>query len=255
MAFDPRDSGTIYHGKKRTAQVFETSQIWGPVPQAREITPSGGFGNVYDIEVDMDSNVWAATDTGLWKWDQTNWTRVTSLPSNYVTALAIDHAASPGIVYAGTAYDGVFVSEDGGVSWTDFNDGKVIDFPRKLALSEGLLYATSYGEGVWRREAIATSGVAIDEPDDIPSTFLLAQNYPNPFNPSTTIEFEVPSPAKVRLTVHDALGRLVSTLVDQVMVAGVHRAVFSGRNLPSGPYLYRLETPERTLTKALLLLK
>jgi photosystem II stability/assembly factor-like uncharacterized protein len=255
MAFDPRDTGTIYHGKKNTAQVFETSQIWGPAPQAREITPAGGIGNVYDIEVDMDSNVWAATENGLWKWDQTNWTQITSLSANYVTALAIDHAASPGIVYAGTAYDGVFVSEDGGATWTDFNDGKVIDFPRKLALSEGYLFATSLGEGVWKRNAIATSGVAVDVPDDIPSTFLLEQNYPNPFNPSTTIEFGVPSPAKVRLTVHDALGRLVSTLVDQIMASGVHRAVFNGRNLPSGSYLYRLETPAGTFSKTILLLK
>lgn len=85
--------------------------------------------------------------------------------------------------------------------------------------------------------------------------FELEQNYPNPFNPTTTIRFDVPEASKVSLFVYDMLGRRVASLVDGVVSAGNHTATFDARTLPSGAYIYRLETPEGTFTKTMLLLK
>jgi hypothetical protein len=84
---------------------------------------------------------------------------------------------------------------------------------------------------------------------------LLLQNYPNPFNPSTTIKYELPKSAEVRLSVFDLLGREVSVLVNERKDAGVHEIKFDGSNLASGVYFYRLKAGDFTQSKRLLLLK
>ena len=90
---------------------------------------------------------------------------------------------------------------------------------------------------------------------DIPVSFELEGNYPNPFNPQTTIRFGLPEPARIRLVVYDAIGRHVYTLLDGFMEAGRHEVEFNAGSLPSGSYLYRLETPEGSTTKSMLLAK
>jgi len=81
---------------------------------------------------------------------------------------------------------------------------------------------------------------------DIPTRFALDQNYPNPFNPATTIRFGLPSAASVRLTVYDALGREVRSLLDQEEPAGYISVTWDGTNsagahVASGIYFYRLQ--------------
>ena len=90
---------------------------------------------------------------------------------------------------------------------------------------------------------------------ETPDAYELRQNYPNPFNPSTTISFGMPEDGPVRLTVYDMLGRQMATLVDGFVVAGRHEVRFDAGGLASGMYLYRLETPERTLMKTMTLLR
>jgi hypothetical protein len=67
-------------------------------------------------------------------------------------------------------------------------------------------------------------------------SFDLDQNSPNPFNPVTRLRYSVPEPSSVRLVVTDAFGRIVATLVDGNVPAGVHTAAFSASGLPSGTY-------------------
>ena len=81
------------------------------------------------------------------------------------------------------------------------------------------------------------------------------QNYPNPFNPSTTIKFELPQSAIVRLSVYDMLGREVSVLVNERRNAGVHEVKFDGSNLASGVYFYRLTAGDFVQSKKLVLVK
>lgn len=156
MSLDPRDPNTVYNGKQESAQVFERTNVWEN-SHTLEITPSG-IGDVNDIQVDISSNVYVATSNGLWKRDGGTWSTLTSLPSSNVTALAIDHSATPGIVYAGTSDPGgVFVSEDGGATWTDFSDGEDIASVNQLVLSGGFIYAAPHNAGVWKRVALAVN--------------------------------------------------------------------------------------------------
>lgn len=110
-----------------------------------------------------------------------------------------------------------------------------------------------------RHYALSSSNVATstEKPasEDRPTRFTLHQNYPNPFNPSTTITYELPARQHTRLVVYDLLGREIVTLVDAVQPAGRHTVTFDGRGLPSGLYVYRLESDHRVAVRQLTLLK
>lgn len=88
-----------------------------------------------------------------------------------------------------------------------------------------------------------------------PTSLELKQNYPNPFNASTRLSFSLPRESRARLVVYDLCGRIVSVLADGMQAAGSHSLVFEAEGLPTGVYLYRLETEEQTLTKKMVLTK
>ena len=89
----------------------------------------------------------------------------------------------------------------------------------------------------------------------IPENPILGQNFPNPFSSSTTIRFAIPEPAHTRLVVYDLLGREVETLVDALLPMGQHTTTFEAHDLPSGIYLYRLDTSEARAVRKMLLLQ
>jgi len=94
-----------------------------------------------------------------------------------------------------------------------------------------------------------------DSKPALPIEFRLEQNYPNPFNPNTTIRYSVSNRQYVNLTVYDLLGREIAVLVSGEIETGGHEAHFNAANLPSGTYLYRLQTADRVETKKMVLLK
>ena len=83
---------------------------------------------------------------------------------------------------------------------------------------------------------------------------------PNPFRTSTTLLFSLPERSVVRLTIHDAAGRVVRRLVEDTLAAGPHRAAWDGRSdagmtMASGVYFSRLETGSRVHTEKVLLVR
>jgi hypothetical protein len=89
----------------------------------------------------------------------------------------------------------------------------------------------------------------------LPIKFSLHQNYPNPFNPVTTIRYDLPIQTEAKLTIYNVLGQEVNILLNQTMNAGSHTIKWNAANLSSGIYFYRLETPEKQITKKLVVLK
>lgn len=90
---------------------------------------------------------------------------------------------------------------------------------------------------------------------DMPQGYTLGQNYPNPFNGRTSIEFSLEVPGAARLSVTDMLGREVSVIHDGSLPAGSHTFDFSASGLPSGIYLYRLETQAGNASRTFHLIK
>jgi len=85
--------------------------------------------------------------------------------------------------------------------------------------------------------------------------FELLQNYPNPFNPSTVISFYLNKAETVKLVVYDIIGNEVAILADGIYEEGYNEVVFSGTNLTSGTYIYRLQAESGSVTKMMLLVK
>ena len=98
-----------------------------------------------------------------------------------------------------------------------------------------------------------------------PEETTLLANYPNPFNPETWIPYQLAKPAKVKLSIYAADGKLIRTLKLGHQAAGVYhnrtRAAYwngkneAGESVASGVYLYTLTAGDFTATRKMLILK
>jgi len=98
------------------------------------------------------------------------------------------------------------------------------------------------------------------EAEESVNSFTLDQNYPNPFNPNTKIRFTIPQDDRremqnVSLKVFDLLGNEVATLVNEEKTAGEYTVTMDASALPSGIYIYKLQTGSIYLSKKMILLK
>ncbi|GAB4331218.1 MAG: hypothetical protein Kow0037_07620 [Calditrichia bacterium] len=121
--------------------------------------------------------------------------------------------------------------------------------------SAELLVGTKYGQLVCYSGGMTplTNG---NEPKNLPVKFALAQNYPNPFNPETRIPFTLPAADEVTLRIFNVLGQEVATvLMNERLEAGPHQVLFNAASLPSGIYMYRLESRFGVQSRKMILMK
>ncbi len=89
----------------------------------------------------------------------------------------------------------------------------------------------------------------------LPTRTELTGNYPNPFNPETNIRFNLAEDAHVQLEVYDLLGNRITQLVDEERSAGSYTVPFSGQQLSSGTYIYRLTAGGNVETQTMTMVK
>lgn len=104
--------------------------------------------------------------------------------------------------------------------------------------------------------------LGVDDQDGaiLPAQFTLHHNYPNPFNPATTIRFDLPTPAHVKLEVFNLLGQRVAELADEPMKTGRHSVIWDGKNqsgedTASGVYFYRLTAGDYAKVRRMTILR
>ena len=112
---------------------------------------------------------------------------------------------------------------------------------------------TTHFEKTMKFHLVGTVGV--EDETGTNSSFNLSQNYPNPFNPSTTINFSIPVAGVVKLNIYNVLGEKVETLLNSYLDSGLHEVVFNAEHLPSGIYIYTLNTGNFYQTRKMILLK
>jgi uncharacterized lipoprotein YddW (UPF0748 family) len=103
--------------------------------------------------------------------------------------------------------------------------------------------------------SISVEGTATSVENELAGSFALSQNYPNPFNPTTTISYTLDRASEVSLRVYNVLGQMVSELVGERQAPGVYSVAFDAASLPSGTYLYILETGDQRAARSMVLLK
>jgi hypothetical protein len=108
----------------------------------------------------------------------------------------------------------------------------------------GALTVTLTGEGT------AASVIGIHSPSGV----ILGQNTPNPARDQAMIAFELPKQTKVTLDLIDVTGRIVASIVNDVVSAGEHEVHISTKSLPEGVYIYRLTAGAETLVRNLIVL-
>lgn len=99
----------------------------------------------------------------------------------------------------------------------------------------------------------------VENNDHSESGFHVDQNYPNPFNGSTRINFFLNKSSNVNFRVYDLLGREIYKQQLGFLNQGLNHIVWNatnnnGSSLPSGVYLYCIETEYRSEIKKLIIL-
>lgn len=89
----------------------------------------------------------------------------------------------------------------------------------------------------------------------LPGSFELSQNYPNPFNPETVIGYQLSVISEVRLSVYNALGQKVETLVNETQSPGQYTLHWNAAALPAGLYFYEMFAGSQRATRKMILLK
>jgi hypothetical protein len=99
-----------------------------------------------------------------------------------------------------------------------------------------------------------TTGIYEKEPASIDG-FILYQNHPNPFSEGTEIRFTINKPERISLKVFGLDGRVISTLVDDIMEPGKYSVWFNPQNLPEGFIYYQMKSGKETSTKYMVHIK
>lgn len=228
---------------------------------------AAGTPNRYPTDISFDpsdSRVAYATFSGYGTphvYKSTNagatWTNISSnLPDLPVQSVCVD-PLNPSDIYLGTDL-GVYRTTNGGTSWEPWFDGMpyamVLDV--SVSVKDRRLRAATFGNGVYQRKLRPKQVAGVTLADAaVPQQFQLEQNYPNPFNPTTAIRFQLTTQSLTRLVIHDAAGREVATLVNEVKAPGTYSVQWNAAALASGTYFATLQSGGQTRTRKMVLMK
>ena len=187
----------------------------------------------------------------------TSWTVLNDFPVDHsVNAIA----SKNNVLYVGTAstLSGVYYTTDF-TTWIDFSTGlESYDYSvSQLVATDEYLYKTG---GTLNSYQIYLPELDIHWERTQLVEFTLFQNYPNPFNPTTTLQYELPTDAQVKIRIFDILGKEVKTLVNNQQNAGFKSIQWNATNnagqpVSAGLYLYTIEAGAFRQTKKMVLLK
>jgi hypothetical protein len=131
-----------------------------------------------------------------------------------------------------------------GWSWTDVND---------QAWNATLDHMASFREE--HPGAVLPDSTEPDESSVTPEDFALRPPSPNPVRDRTTIVYDLSRNASVRLEVFDAIGRRVTTLVNERQDVDRYRVTFDASGLSSGIYFCRLRAGSFTETRRMAVVR
>jgi hypothetical protein len=118
----------------------------------------------------------------------------------------------------------------------------------------GQMLTPPYTRRAFRITRSITAGVT---PPAVPASLALASPRPNPSAGATRLEFDLPSAGNAELSVFDASGRRVATLVDGEQPAGRHSATWDGHatggeRVAAGLYFARLATSQGSVSRRIV---
>lgn len=115
----------------------------------------------------------------------------------------------------------------------------------------------TYSNLSWMPVTAEINNKAMDSTYAVTSTVLenSLSNFPNPFNPNTNIKYSIKESGQIYIKVFDLLGQQIAELVNEEKDAGSYSVSFDAARLPSGIYLYTINSKNFTQTRKMLLMK
>jgi len=135
----------------------------------------------------------------------------------------------------------------------------VVDYYLTAASLNGIATSFPYA-GAAEPISYTVNGASPVDDSRLPAMTHLAANVPNPFNPRTTLSFTLATTGPTHLRIYDLSGRLVRTLLSDVLDAGTHEVLWDGRDdqgraASSGAYFYRLGSAGEIRQRKMLLVR
>ncbi len=124
---------------------------------------------------------------------------------------------------------------------------KVLDNSNSESLYSNQVSISGTG-GIWKKNSEEDNEINI-------TTYALNSNYPNPFNPSTQISYQIPKDGFVNIVIYNSLGQKIAELVNENKTTGKYSIEFNANDLPSGVYIYKLQSGEFCSNKKMVLAK
>lgn len=150
-------------------------------------------------------------------------------------------------------------------TWEERFQKKEFTFKNTQSYNVYRLNITSeHGDGMIQIAELEINGEllsAVEEAEShSPNDYALYQNYPNPFNPSTHIQFSLPRPMDVTISIYNMMGQRVKIVVDEPMSAGLHNLFWNGSNdfgltVANGIYYIRMNSDLGVKMKKMMFLK
>ncbi len=102
----------------------------------------------------------------------------------------------------------------------------------------------------------AMNYVEVSATDDMKMReFVLYDIYPNPFDKTASIEFYIPVPTQVQLSICNALGETVAVLLNEIKPSGNYTLSFNASELSDGIYFCKMVSGSHTIVKQMLLIR
>ncbi|MBS1518968.1 MAG: T9SS type A sorting domain-containing protein [Bacteroidetes bacterium] len=192
--------------------------------------------------------VFKTTNFGL------TWDSVGSVPFGFEQSYCIEFADEH-TGYSGGTAGTLFKTTNGGGTWVQFQGPEFGQgFYRSIyAYNDSIVWAVGNAKIIFTENGGLTNTEQLSS--SVPDEFKLYQNFPNPFNSKTKIRFDLLKSGEVKLEIFDALGRKVSTLLNERKQPGTYEVLIEFENLNSGVYFYRLSSDNKSLNMKMLLIK
>lgn len=158
----------------------------------------------------------------------------------------------PNIIVVGTS-NGVFVTENGGTSWTNGSAGfmgtPVFEVRQNWRswnegnFRPGEIYIGTYGRGIWSTSSYLSTPSNGNTSNNATSIEEFDTNlfpYPNPTSASTSLSFQLANASDVTIQVYNLSGRLVKTINKKNLGQGSQVVDLDGADLATGTYVVKM---------------
>lgn len=121
-----------------------------------------------------------------------------------------------------------------------------------LEADEAAVNATMFGDWVDSRLNLIGNGITGINEEFLQERNFLKECYPNPVHRETIFSFRINGRNRVSLQIMDMNGRVIATILDQEMEAGLHHTTYNLQRFPAGTYLYQFKSGAIRQTKKLV---